>query len=249
MTVITRAEWGADPAAAAAPLDPARVVGIAVHWPAMREPLRGVAAVSAALRGWQDYHMGKGWRDIAYQVAADQAGNRYILRGLAGQSAANGDEDVNERYGAVLAVLAPGEQPTPAMLRELRAVVEDHRGLFPASRQVVGHNDIRPEPTACPGPILQGLIDDGSLEPDLEDDMTPEEFLAHRIEVKRDGKPVKLSIEQVLRETFQRAERVDEDAIAAAVIGRLPDLSVTGGTITAAQIRDAVKVALREGTG
>lgn len=166
MATISRAQWGARPAAKAEPLDATLVVGLAVHWPAMSSPRRGVAVVSKGLRGWQAYHMDdKGWRDIAYQVAVDQDGNRYILRGLDGQSGANGDEDVNRRYGAVLVVLAPGERPTDAMLAELRNVVRDHRRLFPRSHLVVGHVDIRPEPTECPGTIMLSLIEDGSLEP------------------------------------------------------------------------------------
>lgn len=165
MPTITRAQWGAKPTPAADPLSALEVVGIAVHWPAMTQSLRGVPAVSAALRSWQSYHLSKGWRDIAYQVAVDQDGNRYDLRGLDGQSAANGDQDVNRRYGAVLAVLAPGEAPTPAMLDELRRVVADHRRLFPKSTRIVGHQDIRPEPTACPGPLMEAIVNSGLLEP------------------------------------------------------------------------------------
>lgn len=165
MPEITRSQWGAKPAAAADPLSAFEVVGIAIHWPAMVHSLRGVEAVSAALRAWQAFHMSKGWRDIAYQVAVDQDGNRYILRGLDGVSAANGDTDVNRRYGAVLAVLAPGEAPTPAMLDELRRVVADHRRLFAKSTRIVGHQDIRPEPTACPGPLMEAIVNSGLLEP------------------------------------------------------------------------------------
>jgi hypothetical protein len=122
--------------------------------------------VKAALRSWQDFHIdGRGWSDIAYQVAVDQAGNRYELRGLRTQSGANGDTDVNQRFGAVLLVLAPGEQPTAAMIREVRAVVTDFRKLFPDAHRIVGHGQIRPEPTACPGPAAQKAINAGTFEP------------------------------------------------------------------------------------
>lgn len=165
MTTISRAQWGAQPAPAAEPLDAAQVIGLAFHWPAMKAPIHGVANVSSALRSWQAYHMnGHGWRDIAYQVAVDQDGNRYILRGLDGQSGANGDEDVNRRYGAVLLVLAPGEEPSPAMVREVQNVVRDQRRLFPWSRLLVGHNDVRPEATACPGSAVQRLLAEGAFE-------------------------------------------------------------------------------------
>jgi hypothetical protein len=166
MTTITRADWRARSAPAAEPLNASEVIGLAFHWPAMSKPLYGVAAVSAALRNWQAYHMDThGWRDIGYQVAVDQDGNRYILRGLDGQSGANGDEDVNRRYGAVLLVLAPGEHPTDAMVREVHVVVRDHRRLFPKSRLLVGHNDVRPEATACPGPAVMRLLSEGAFNP------------------------------------------------------------------------------------
>jgi hypothetical protein len=166
MTTYSRADWGARaPRSGPGPLDARKVVGLVFHWPAMSKPVRGFAAVAAALRSWQDYHMGKGWSDIAYQVAVDQDGNRYILRGLDTQSAANGDTDVNEEHGAVLLILAPGEVPSAAMVREVQNVVRDHRRLFANSRDLLGHNEVRPEATACPGPIVQGYLATGVFEP------------------------------------------------------------------------------------
>jgi hypothetical protein len=135
----------------------------------MSKPIRGVAAVKAALRGWQDFHMDdRGWSDIAYQVAADQDGNRYLLRGLDTQSAANGDQDVNDDFGAVLLILAPGEEPSSKMIREVRRIVVDHRQLFPRSDVLVGHNEVRPEGTQCPGPIVQRHLEAGTFEPQPE---------------------------------------------------------------------------------
>lgn len=165
MALITRAQWGAAPAEAAEPLDGTQVDGLAFHWPATTYKIRGVSAVSAALRSWQRAHMAKGWRDIAYQVAVDQDGNRYILRGLDGMSAANGDVIPNKRYGALLLVLAAGEEPTQAMIKTAQAVVKDHRLLFPRSKLLLGHQDVRPEPTACPGPIVMKLLDEDAFEP------------------------------------------------------------------------------------
>lgn len=167
MTTYTRAQWGARPARPGpGPLYGADVIGMVVHWPAMTAPIRGVAAVMRALRSWQAYHMDdRGWSDIAYQVAVDQDGNRYLLRGLDTQSAANGDTDVNDEYGAILLVLAPGEQPSPAMVAEVRRVMVDHRRLFPRSTLILGHSQVRPEPTQCPGPVVLDHIALGAFEP------------------------------------------------------------------------------------
>lgn len=167
MTVYSRADWGARPAKPGpGPLAALDVVGLVFHWPAMSKPIRGFEAVAAALRAWQAYHMdGHGWSDIAYQVAVDQDGNRWNLRGLDTQSAANGDADVNDEFGAVLLILAPGEEPTPKMIREVRRVVVDHRRLFRKSDALLGHSEVRPEPTSCPGPIVQRHLELGTFEP------------------------------------------------------------------------------------
>lgn len=166
MTIYSRARWGARPARSGpGPLAARTVTGLVFHWPAMSAPLRGFDAIARALRGWQAYHMGKGWSDIAYQEAYDQDGNVWILRGLDTQSAANGDGDVNDEFGAVLLILAPGEEPSTKMLATIRQRVALHRRLFPHSRDLLGHNEVRPEPTACPGPIVQRLIDEGAFEP------------------------------------------------------------------------------------
>ncbi len=252
---FTRADWQARPAdGGPGALDPTQVVGVALHWPAMAKPLTTATAVCAALRAWQAFHMDdRGWSDIAYQLAFDQVGNRYELRGLRTQSGANGDTEPNETHGAFLLVLAPGEEPSDAMVDAVRQAVADHRRLFPRSTRIVGHSDIRPEPTACPGPAALAAIRAGRFNP-LEDDVTPEDIdkvaaavLSRPMKVKRDGNPVEISVEQVLRETFQRAERVDYGALADAVIAKLPQGAE--GSLTAEQVKQAVKDAQREGTG
>lgn len=172
MTHYSRAEWGARPAQPGPGLlTPARVKGLALHWPAMRARLDTPREVMAALRSWQTYHMdGHGWSDIAYQSAVDQLGNVYGLRGLRHQSAANGDTETNETYGALLLVLAIGEKPTPAMVAGVQRRVADFRRRFPKASRIVGHQDIRPSPTgapstSCPGPAVMGLIHAGRFRP------------------------------------------------------------------------------------
>lgn len=164
MTHYSRAEWGGRPPEDRYRLDPLKVKGVALHWPAMSTPKTSVAAVSATLRAIQRDHMDRrGWSDIAYQICVDQAGNTYGLRGLRYRSAANGDTDVNLEFGAFLLMVAIGETPTAALVKAVRARVSAHRNLFPRSRLIVGHDDIRPEPTACPGPQVSHLIDVGKF--------------------------------------------------------------------------------------
>lgn len=171
MTRYTREEIGLrPPEPGPGLLTPSRVEGIALHWPAMTTRLDTVPEVKAALRSWQRYHMDvRDWSDIAYQEAVDTAGNVYRLRGLAVQSGANGDTDVNERFGALLLVLAMGEAVTDAMAEAVQRRVERHRELFPRSTRIVGHRTIRPEPTACPGDLVMRAIAAGRFNPDRKD--------------------------------------------------------------------------------
>lgn len=167
MTFYSRNDWGArPPEPGPGLLTPGRVKGIALHWPAMAGRLDTVPEVKAALRSWQAYHMDThGWSDIAYQSAVDQLGNVYKLRGLSHQSGANGDTETNETFGALLLVLAIGEKPSPAMVAAVQRRVADFRHRFPKGTRIVGHQDIRPEPTSCPGPAVMGLIHAGRFRP------------------------------------------------------------------------------------
>jgi hypothetical protein len=182
---LPRSAWNARPARSGPGLlTVSRVEGVVIHWPGMGDRrLSSQAAIAAALRGWQDYHMDvHDWSDIAYQVAVDQAGRAWDLRGLWTQSGANGDNDVNERYGAILLVLGTGEHPTPAMIATTRAVVDDFRELYPRGTAIRPHSAVRPEPTDCPGDLARELIAHGAFDPDApigtpthpqEDEMTP----------------------------------------------------------------------------
>ena len=199
-TYITRAQWGARPPDGATALVPSDVLNIAFHWPGSAKAIdaggdAGFARICSALRGWQDYHMDvRGWSDIAYQTAIDQAGRAYTLRGINIKSAANGGTYVNLHYGAILLVLGPGEEPSPAMLATARAVMADYRRRYSAiPNRPTWHGAIRPGGTAdapstdCPGPsaiaaIKAGLIDEDyataptTPPPPKDDEMTIEEF-------------------------------------------------------------------------
>lgn len=163
---LPRTAWRARPARGVTKLVASQVKGVALHWPGMQKPLRTQEQVASALRGWQDWHMdGRGWSDIAYQVAVDQAGRAWILRGLNVRSGANGDGTVNRSHGAILLVLAPGEKPSLMMGSTVRAVVADFRKWFPAGKAVVGHRDVRAAGTDCPGPLAYAAIKAGFFTP------------------------------------------------------------------------------------
>lgn len=172
VTYLPRSAWGARASRGATALVASQVDGCALHWPGMAKPIDatgdiGKRRVASALRGWQNYHMDvRGWSDIAYQIAVDQAGRAWTLRGLNIRSGANGNADVNLRYGAVLLVLAPGEKPSAAMVATTKAVLADFKKRFAGARaKPYGHRDVRPAGTDCPGPLAYAAIQAGTFTP------------------------------------------------------------------------------------
>jgi hypothetical protein len=211
-----RAEWGARPGRGT-PLPMSRSCrGLVVHWPGTTKPVRDVPA---ALRGWQNYHMDHhGWSDVAYQVAVDQAGEVWELRGFGWRSAANGNAVLNATYGAVLAVLAEREEPSPAMLAGLRAVVADWRRLHPLARSVLGHGEVRPLGTDCPGPALTRLLAVKALDPPAAPAATaPTRNGRHDVLiVKCEGRGTAILSGSTFVGLGSPAERAQADRLAAA---------------------------------
>ncbi|TCO52140.1 N-acetylmuramoyl-L-alanine amidase [Kribbella antiqua] len=166
---LPRSAWNARPPnGGPGSLTVSRVEGAVIHWPGTGSTsvIHSYAAVASALRGWQNYHMDeRGWSDIAYQVAVDQAGRAWTLRGLRTQSGANGNNDLNERYGAILLVLVTGEQPTAAMKATTRAVIADFRKIFPRGTAIRPHSAVRPAGTDCPGDAARAAIARGDFTP------------------------------------------------------------------------------------
>src|SRR3954470_17111556 len=105
---MRRSDWTSHPRPAQGQLlVPGDVDGLAVHWngpPVSAGAARGFRdAVAELLEGGRRLHTAtRGWSDIAYNFAVDNAGRRWPLRGWDRRSAANGDIGPNQRYGAVL---------------------------------------------------------------------------------------------------------------------------------------------------
>jgi len=167
LTYLPRSAWNARPSKGPTHLNASGLLGTALHYPGMgKRHLFAKDDVADALWGWQDYHMnGRGWSDIAYQVAVDQAGRVWNLRGLTTRSGANGDAEVNEEYGAILLVLGDDEAPTGALINSTRLVIADFRRLYPKATAIKPHSAVRPAGTKCPGDPVRALIAAGQFEP------------------------------------------------------------------------------------
>mgnify|MGYP000871623986 CR=1 FL=1 len=179
MTFHDRDDWGAAPAKSGPGLlTPSRVKGVVIHWPGSSETdsFDNDAEVAAALRGWQAFHQKtRGWSDIAYQRAFSQDGDVWELRGLRTQSGANGNNELNETYGAFLLILVAGEEPSAAMKASVRASIAEFRRIYGDDAALIKpHSAVRPGGTDCPGPKARAAIARGDFEPWAEQPDTPD---------------------------------------------------------------------------
>lgn len=239
---VSRAEWGARPPEGRRLLVPSEVENVAIHWPGSSGIIDargdiGFRRICSALRGWQNYHMdGRGWSDIAYQVAVDNVGRPYDLRGIRVQSGANGNQDVNERFGAILVILGPGERPTEAMCNTVGAVMTDYRKVFSrVPRRPTKHSSVRPAGTTCPGPFATEAIAGGDFDARIIIPPTiPEEDMALSEEdktyIEKNNQKYALAVNNYVRQILGTATkailvRIDgvDEATAARVESGLQD--------------------------
>lgn len=161
---LQRTAWYArPPRGPAVPLRRHEVRGIAFHWPGVPRPIRP-DRVAAAILGWQGHHVDdRGWNDIAYSHLVDQTGRVWCGRGVRVRSAANGATAANASHLAVCLIVAEDELVSPELVEATRRLVTYIRSEWPTAMQLVGHGDIRPTPTECPGPAIRSALRAGRL--------------------------------------------------------------------------------------
>ena len=130
-----------------------RINIVNIHWPGTAGKIaRDAASIAGALRGWQRFHMdpkpkGRGWRDIAYNVAVDLNGDVWELRGWDVQ-----DGGVADRSDDVTILLIMGKDDV--MTDQMKASVLWCMGEFErrkgGSLRRTYHGDL--QSTDCPGP-------------------------------------------------------------------------------------------------
>ncbi|WP_407316616.1 peptidoglycan recognition family protein [Isoptericola halotolerans] len=162
INILPRSEWtSTDPGWWRTPpyVDP---IGIACHWPASGKIGTAKSAVAAALRSWRNYHVDtRGWPDIGYNYAVDQAGRAWELAGkrTAAHCASAANPDANADWFGVLFVLGMDETLSEAAI----ATFVELRAEIAPGKRVEGHQDVPGASTACPGPSVMGAIRDGRL--------------------------------------------------------------------------------------
>lgn len=166
-----RRTWTSAPKANANKVRRRDLEGVAIHWVGPAVPPSVYAGDEAAVRryleGVRRYHVyTRRWSDIAYNLAVDSAGRIYDLRGARYLSAANGDEVVNSKYLAIVALVGQDQVPTKEMLVGIRKAVVRLRRRYPwRLKEIVTHAEVRPGGTDCPGPFLISEVAAGTFRP------------------------------------------------------------------------------------
>ncbi|MGH9252820.1 MAG: peptidoglycan recognition protein family protein [Acidimicrobiales bacterium] len=252
-TYLARSAWTSTTASGAT-LTGVLLRGVAVHWPGTSQDRigdPGQAAIAERLRHYRDYHMGtKGWQDIGYNLAIDQAGRVWILRStkLAGNMvgahcASKSNPDANREYVGVLLLLGDQEPLSDAMIEAFRDWY--HTWFLPGwpnRRDVRGHGQVAGAQTECPGHYARAVMGELTT-PNQEDDMYTQadrdaeaaryKDLAHRLGVLIDSEADRYQVythryEDLVRRLTELADLVkaspglDEVALAAALAALLP---------------------------
>jgi hypothetical protein len=173
-TYKSRSAWTST-AARGSTLTGSVLTGVAVHWPGTQMARFGVESeskVAERLRGWRSFHVtGRGWADIGYNFAIDQAGRVWQLRTtnwagnrVGAHSASTANPSANRQRVGVLLILGASEAPTLAMI----AAFQDWRTRhflkgWPGRNDLRGHGQVPGASTSCPGPRVRALISDGTL--------------------------------------------------------------------------------------
>ena len=144
------------------------MTAIYIHYPGQAASI-GTASVASTrnrLAGYRRQHKNvNGWADIAYNLAVDQSGNVWELRGIDRQSGANGGTKSNRSGQAILVLVGNNETPTAECIAGIKDAVARIRKQHPKAKTIRGHQQSPDASTACPGAHLMRLVRAGGLEP------------------------------------------------------------------------------------
>jgi hypothetical protein len=221
-TYLPRTAWTST-ARGGAQLTGTQLTGLACHWPGSTTDAYGVETaerVAGRLRGWREFHLSRGWSDIGYNFAIDQAGRVWDLRGsvrVGAHCASPSNPDANHEFVGVLFVVGDREQPTAAMAA---AFWDFRRDVFlrrwPGRTDVRGHREVPGAQTVCPGDPVIRLTNT----PQEDDDMTPQQA-ALLLQVARDTAYIRQQNISIARAVLKLAEGSDD--ITAAELKAIQD--------------------------
>jgi hypothetical protein len=170
--LVLRREWGARRPRGTTALPPSRARGVALHYTASHAPAAH-RDCAASVRAIQAMHMAagglgvpNGGSDIAYSHLACIHGSVFRLRGLGVRTGANGSNEGNSFYYAVV-VLGTDRAGRADITPELRRALT--RLFLWYDAQIPGGARFRPHSafvgTACPGDELRAFLRAGGWRP------------------------------------------------------------------------------------
>lgn len=167
MTVITRADWGAESPRSRRTARPASSIReVFFHWPG--EDPRSWKSVDtqkeeeAVLRSFQRSHFGNGWSDIGYNHVLSNRGDLprlYTARGAQYVPAAQ----LNHNTGTIACcvLIGPDDVLREETIKRMRSYVRACEKYAGHRLRVRGHGEV--VSTGCPGPQIRRAIANGKL--------------------------------------------------------------------------------------
>ena len=159
--VIERAGWGA--ASAGAGMEEHVIERLTIHHTGVA--LEDNRLAPGRLRAHQVFHQSdRGWPDLAYHFAIDQAGNIYEGRSPEFRGDTATSYDPSGHFLVVLEGNFDVEPTAEAQLGSLRHLLAWAAGRFSVGANTVqSHRDYAPGETSCPGDNLYPLVESGEL--------------------------------------------------------------------------------------
>lgn len=157
--LIPRRVWGAKPLTAYSYKIPNSYrTGIIIHHSVTPEGTSR-QQVQATLRQIDDGDRRQGYGGIGYNLAVDYAGRIYRARGIQiiGAHAA----DNNGRNWGICYIGDGRNRITPDAVKAIQKAVDLLTRKAGHRLQILGHQDVNA--TACPGPKIQKLVEDGTF--------------------------------------------------------------------------------------
>lgn len=220
--------------------------GAAVHWPGIKGRLGLVTheLCRVRLRAIEADQMDRDpppgeapYGAIAYQVVVCPHARVIEGRTRRKRNGANGSLEANTDFGSILVLVGTDDPVTD----DMKAAILGNARAYLGVDVLKTHNQVRPSPTACPGPELTRWIEDGYPEEDMP---TAAEIAAATVallmktpmenRVKQATDPdATSSYKSLIEGTYLRAYMAaDTTALAAALAADLP----TGVQITDDQL-------------
>jgi hypothetical protein len=217
MNIQSRASWGARPAESFTAWDPDDLQGIAVHHFAIPRSAATPAGSEALMRAVQNAHMAGEFSDIAYNHCFDKWGQIFEARGFNRQTGANGNQTVNRTHAAICYMGNSDLDGFPEAAQDAAAWLIKQWFNRGTGLQVLPHQALSPDGTACPGTRAKGWVTSGAWKADLPSTRFVQYFL------RDDGIIIDRSVKVPIAESLERwrtfsesdAQRKAHDRMAA----------------------------------